>query len=105
MRANLVGQAAHLFGSHVTRRAEHSPLHRVAVSPDARQRHRRLGTVGLAQQSGQPPVEHHHLAEVTEHHIAALEVAVEHAAGVGVGDCVADADKRRQQFAQFQGTG
>ena len=51
---------------------------------------------------GQAPVDHQRLAVLAEHDVARLEVAVQHAPAVGVGDRVADVDEPPQQLAQRQ---
>ena len=50
----------------------------------------------------QPPVQDHDLAEVCQHHVVALQVAVDHAARMGVGDGVADGDEGAQQAEELQ---
>ena len=65
----------------------------------ARLRPWRLGRVG-PDPLGQPPVEHDDLAEVAQHDVLALEVAVDDPARMRVGHGVADADERRQQVDQ-----
>ena len=54
---------------------------------------------------GEPPVEQVHLAEIAEHDVARLEVAVEHAARVGEGDGLADLAERAEQAALRVGRG
>ena len=56
------------------------------------------GLLGLVDHLGQAPVEHDHLAEAAEHDVFGLQVAVDHAARVGVADRLADLDERLQQL-------
>ena len=51
---------------------------------------------------GQPPVDHQRLAVLADDDVARLDVAVQHAATVGVVDGVADVDEPPQQLAQLQ---
>ena len=53
--------------------------------------------VRLAQDLGDAPVEQHRLAEGAEHHVLGLQVAVEHAPAVGVGDRLAERDEHLEQ--------
>ena len=46
--------------------------------------------LAAGQHLGQAPVHHQDLAELPDHHVGRLQVAVDHTAGVGVSDCVAD---------------
>ena len=48
---------------------------------------------------GQAPVDDQRLAVFAEHDVARLQVAVQHAAAVGVGDGVADVDEPAEQAA------
>ena len=60
-----------------------------------------LEAVGLlvgADAFGQTPVEHHDLAEVSQHHVLPLEIAVDDAPRMGIGHGVANVDKRRQEL-------
>ena len=49
------------------------------------------------QDLGQAPVHHLHLAERADHHVRGLQVAVDHASGVGVGNRLADCSKIGQK--------
>ncbi len=51
---------------------------------------------------GQAPVEHHHLAEAAEDDVVRLQVAVDDAVRVGVVEGLADADEGLQQFRAGQ---
>ena len=51
---------------------------------------------------GQAPVDHQRLAVLADDDVARLDVAVQHAAAVGVVDRVADVDEPPQQLAQLQ---
>ena len=52
---------------------------------------------------GQAPVDDQGLAVGAEHDVGRLEVAVQDAPAVGIGDRVADVDEPAQQLAQLQG--
>ena len=56
----------------------------------------------LANRLGQAPVDDQRLAVFAEHDVAGLQIAVQHAAAVGVFDGVADVDEALQQLAQFE---
>ena len=49
---------------------------------------------------GDAPVHHQHFAEVAEHHVLGLQVAVDHAAGMGEGDRVGHAHQNPQVLGQ-----
>ncbi len=57
-----------------------------------------LPQVLLPSDLGQPPVEHHGLAELAEHHVLGLDVPVDHAPTMGVGDGLAQIHIPRQQL-------
>lgn len=57
--------------------------------------------VALANRPGQAPVDDQSLAEPPQHHVVRLQVAVQHAAAVGVGDHLADGDEPAQQPAEL----
>ena len=63
---------------------------------------RRRARLGPAQRLGQAPVDHQRLAVLADDDVARLDVAVQHAAAVGVVDRVADVDEPPQQLAQLQ---
>ena len=86
----------HLLGRHVQRRA-----HQLAGDRQPRGLLARLGRGRrpLVDQPREPPVEHVDLAEVAEHHVRGLEVAVDHATAVRVVDGQADRRERGQQLA------
>ena len=60
--------------------------------------------IGPAHGLGQPPVDHQRLAVLAEDDVGRLEVAVDHAAGVGVIDGVADVEEAAEQLAQAPGS-
>ncbi len=55
------------------------------------------------QDLGQAPVHHLDLAERADHHVRRLQVAVDHAPGVGVGDRLGDRLEDRQEAGQVVG--
>ncbi len=57
----------------------------------------------LIHQLGQAPVDDQRLAVLAEHDVARLEVAVQHAAAVGVVDRVADVEEPAEQLPQLHG--
>ena len=64
----------------------------------------RLGRrVVAADDLGQSPVDHQGLAVGAQHDIGRLQVAMDHAPAVGVGDRVADVDEPAQELAEGQG--
>jgi len=54
------------------------------------------------QKLGQPPVQHDDFAVLAEHHVGRLQVAMNDAPRVGIGDRVADVDDRLQQPPEFE---
>ena len=40
---------------------------------------------------GQPPIKHHHFAEITEHHVPAFQVTMHDVARMGIAHGIADA--------------
>ena len=97
-RVHARGLAARLLRRHVAGRAEHGAVERVGAAV-ARQRDRPLAEqVGQAVDLRQAPVEHVHLAEVAEHDVARLQVAVQHAARVREVDREARGRERAQQL-------
>ena len=53
-----------------------------------------------AGQLGQAPIDHQRLAVLAEHDVARLQVAVQHAAAVGVGDGVAHVHESPEELAE-----
>ena len=62
-----------------------------------------VGHAPFGEDLGQAPVHHLDLAEGAHHHVGRLEVAVDHAAGVGVGDRLADLLEDRQEPRDVEG--
>ena len=56
-----------------------------------------VGDAAPGQDLGQAPVHHLDLAEAADHHVRRLQVAVDHAAGVGVGHRLGDWLEDRQE--------
>ena len=78
------------------------PLRAVAITVSRVACLARGGVVGhaaLRQDLGQAPVHHLHLAERADHDVRRLQVAMDHAAGVGVGDRLADGLRRSRGSA------
>ena len=100
-----VDLAPGLLGGHVARRAQHrAGVGQVRVRAAPRRRDQRLlgrllagpriiGDTAARQDLGQAPVHHLDLAEAADHHVRRLQVAMDHAAGVGVGHRLAMAAK------------
>ena len=107
-RVDAIALAADLLGRHVPRRADHRAVCGAArQSRDGRleawPRSRSTLAGGLRTSSSrrrrslrEPPVEHVDLAEVAEHDVRRLEIAVEHAARVRERDREADAARTRR---------
>ncbi len=108
--------AGELLGRHVPERAEERALggddprcpdhqtvglHRPLVVVGLRAGHREI----LPEHLGEPPVEQIHLAERAQHHVARLQIAVDHAPGVGVVDGQADLGERREQAPRAEALG
>ena len=55
---------------------------------------------GRADDLGEAPVDHQRLAERAQEDVAGLQIAVDHAPAVGIGDGVADGDEPAQQPPQ-----
>ena len=51
---------------------------------------------------GEAPIDDERLAIVAEHDVGRFQVAVQHAAAVGIGHRVADGDEACQQLAEFE---
>ena len=80
--------AGELLGRHEPGRAEHGAgagLDRIAAGRGGGAGRRRI-VVGVVDRLGEPPVDHDGLAELADEDVGRLEIAVDHAAGVGVGD-------------------
>jgi hypothetical protein len=106
-RVHALDLAARLLGRHVGRRADDAALDgaelvllalpaleagdagRARVDADV------LG-VGLADEPRQAPVHHEDLAEAPDHHVARLQVAVDHALRVGVAHRLRELEQHRR---------
>ena len=102
-RAQPVEIASGLLGAHVGRRAQRAAGQGLRRSA----RRRRDGLladrrVGPAHGLGQPPVDHQRLAVPAQDDVGRLEIPMDHAAGVGVIDGVADVEEAAEQLAQLQ---
>ena len=62
-----------------------------------------VGDAAPRQDLGQAPVHHLDLAERADHHVRRLQVAVDHAPGVGIGHRLADLLEDRQEPRQVVG--
>ena len=62
------------------------------------------GRVVAADDLGQSPVDHERLAVGAQQDVRGLEVAMDHAAAMGIGDRVADVDEPAQELAEGQGS-
>src|SRR5205823_4130868 len=84
-RAELVQAASRLLGAHVLRRADRHAGQRFARSAAGRF-YERFGAGGalflLTERLGQPPVHDQRLAVFSEHDVAGLQIAVQHAPAV-----------------------
>ena len=113
-----VGLAAGLLGGHVGGRPHDRPgagMVRVRSAPrrgDQRFLGRLLdgpsvidGNAARLQDLGEAPVHHLDLAEAADHHVGRLQVAMDHAAGVGVGHRLSDGREDRQEPWQVVGRG
>ena len=97
-RAEPVERPRGLLGAHVGRRAERpsraaSRREPLAEEGDAARSPALGAGSARADGLGQAPVDDQGLAVLAEHDVARLEVAVEHAPAVGVGDRVADVEE------------
>ncbi len=104
-RTQLVNPAGGLLGAHVGRgsqpRPELRPAHVAARLGDQGavvQRRRRRCGLSPTHALGQAPVDDQGLAVLAQHDVARLEVAMEHAAAVGVVDGVADVEEPAQEL-------
>ena len=84
-------RAAPRRGDHASPRRGSLPAVASSATPPSRQ------------DLGQAPVHHLDLAEAADHHVRRLQVAVDHAAGVGVGHRLADRLEDRQEPGQVVG--
>ena len=82
-------RSEHQFRRHVGRRASHGGFRRTRAA---------FGIDGEPHR--QPPVHHEDLAEAAEHDVFRLQVAVDHAVGVGEGDRVSHFHENRQVLGQ-----
>ena len=117
--AELIDLAAGLLGRHVGRGAEDVPVLGAAAAGGDRGQVPRGGGhplapvavvvlrgdlggggVRLAQGARQTPVDHQDLAEASDHEVARLEVAVDDALGVGIGDRLAGARQGVDEAAE-----
>ena len=76
------------------------PVRTVRIAPDvvaAPPRPLLVGDAPLVEHLGQAPVHHLDLAEAADHHVRRLQVAVDHAPGVGIGHRLADLLEDRQE--------
>jgi hypothetical protein len=107
--ADEVEPASGLLGAHVRGRADRPSRDRLGDATA------RLGTqssfglgacwrdvLGVPDDLRQSPIDDKRLAILAEHDVARLEVAMQHAAAVCVGDRVAHVDEAAQQAAKFQ---
>ena len=106
-RPDLRPAALRLLGAHEGRRADRGAHLRFGA---ARLRRRAQGHLGgrlrcrvvAADDLGQSPVDHQGLAVRTEQDVRRLEVAMDHAAAMGIGDRMTDVDIARQELAEGQ---
>lgn len=82
--------AGELFGGHVGQRAEHLP----GVRPERHAWFRRVRRCLI--EAADAEVEHFRLPLPIDQHVAGLQVAVDHAAGVGVRDRLGDGGEERE---------
>ncbi len=102
-RSTLVPPPLGLLGAHVGRSAQHLALDCLAAIGVGRQRDGRSECLLRAfNELRQPPVEDDHFAVVAQDHVLWLEIAVDHAAAVGVGDGVADPEEGPQERPEFE---
>ena len=104
-RSQPVQFAARLFRAHVGGRAQRAARQASRPSRSTRKGKRLLAAldaVGPAHRLGQPPVHHQRLAVLAHDDVGRLDVAVDHAAAVGVVDGVADIGESPQELAQLQ---
>ena len=101
-RADLLQPPGRLLRRHVGRRADGLAGLRLDGAAAAAEVQRRLAGLDLrlAGHLRQAPVHDQRLPVLAEHHVAGLQVAVQHAAAVGVGDRLADVHEAAQQLAE-----
>ena len=73
---------------------------RIELHPEHTRRSRFILRKASTQRLGQAPIDNERLAVLAEHHIGRLEIAVEHAPAVGVGNRLADIHEMGQQPPQ-----
>ncbi len=99
-RSQLIQLAHGLFRAHVSRRTHNGTRLRGRDAPRrARPQQTFLGggrTVGATHRLGQAPIDDERFAVFAEHDIIGLEIAVQHAAGMGITHGVAGRDKLAQ---------
>ncbi len=99
--------AARLLRAHVFRRAENRADHRDARGSRLGADKRMAGLVRsgachvwAAEHFRESPIHHEHFAEIPDHNVLRLEIAMDHAIAVREGDGVADLLKNGEQNAQ-----
>ncbi len=106
VRAERVEFAGRLLGWHVGGGADGTAGDGEIVTGCGRRAQRALHAgdrAGVtAGRPGQAPVHHERLPVLPQHHVAGLEVAMQDAAAVGVGDRLADVDESAQQAAELE---
>ncbi len=107
--------APRLLGRHVCRRAQHRAGHRpIGIRHDPRGRDDRALHIGFArrgivdhaafgQDFGETPVHDLHFAEVADHHVGGLQIAVDHVPRMGVGHRLADLLENGQKPCEVVG--
>ena len=91
--------ASRLLGAHISRRAQgraRQGLGRAAGGGFGYQRSLDGGGVGSAQGFGEAPIDHQRLAVFANDDIGRLDVAMQHAARVGIVDRIADVQEPAQ---------
>jgi hypothetical protein len=101
VRTDVVALAKRLLGSHVRRRADHLAVLRAQSVEhlgigERAVRARRHVTAVRRQPARQPPVHHVHFAEVADHHVLGLQVAMDHSVAVRERDRLAHAAEHGQ---------
>ena len=95
-----------LLGAHVSRSAQRAAGERLGTAAGRRRHEQPLARLGprldAAHRLGQPPVDDQGLAVLAHDDIGRLDVAVDHAAGVGIIDGVADVHESAEQLAERQ---
>ena len=108
--ADDVQPALGLFGAHERRRADGGALHRLLVTAGVARLDGLFLAVaggptallgrGVADRLGEAPVDHQRLAVLADHDVAGLQVAVQHAATVGIANRVAHIHESLQQVPE-----